>query len=359
MDAGLAGPLAPAGVSRQNEPVRIHKLESTDAFVLFDLDDAERSVGVVRLAPKILRDGAELLARSMTYTFASFGVRQGGASAGVNARPEGRTDAVAAFVAEVEPLVVGGQLVLAAGRGIADADLASLAAVSPSPAPEASAVAELLAAGVVAAARAATGGLEGRTVAVEGLDVAGPGLASALAAAGARIVAVGTSLGSVLDPSGLAPERLTGDDGRLAPLGDLGGVEEAADAVFAVEADVLVVGSKPGVLDHRQAAGVRAKVVVPSGPVPVTAKGLAVLRRSGALVLADFLSAAGPRFASFPDVAGDADLDALASRAGHDIAAAVAADLGHEDGPLLVACYRAEAFLGTWRDRLPFGRPLA
>jgi hypothetical protein len=33
--------------------------------------------------------------------------------------------------------------------------------------------------------------------------------------------------------------------------------------------------------------------------------------------------------------------------------------LTDEDGPLLAACRRAEAFLRTWRDDLPFGRPLA
>jgi hypothetical protein len=32
--------------------------------------------------------------------------------------------------------------------------------------------------------------------------------------------------------------------------------------------------------------------------------------------------------------------------------------LPHEQGPLLGACLRAEAYLATWRDELPFGRPL-
>ena len=46
------------------------------------------------------------------------------------------------------------------------------------------------------------------------------------------------------------------------------------------------------------------------------------------------------------------------------MAAAAIADslsevLGHADGPLLAACYRAEAFLATWRTELPFGRPIA
>ena len=40
-------------------------------------------------------------------------------------------------------------------------------------------------------------------------------------------------------------------------------------------------------------------------------------------------------------------------------AATIAEVLGHDDGPLLGACYRAEDFLRAWRDELPFGRPLA
>ena len=32
---------------------------------------------------------------------------------------------------------------------------------------------------------------------------------------------------------------------------------------------------------------------------------------------------------------------------------------GAEDGLFLGSCYRAESFLGSWRQDLPFGRPLA
>jgi hypothetical protein len=45
--------------------MQVHKLTSTDGFIVFDLDDAP-ALGVVRMAPKVLRDGAELLARSTT-----------------------------------------------------------------------------------------------------------------------------------------------------------------------------------------------------------------------------------------------------------------------------------------------------
>ena len=53
-------------------PVVVNKLPDTDAFVVEDLDGASTHVGIVRLAPKILVDGATTLARSMTYLFASF-----------------------------------------------------------------------------------------------------------------------------------------------------------------------------------------------------------------------------------------------------------------------------------------------
>jgi hypothetical protein len=33
--------------------------------------------------------------------------------------------------------------------------------------------------------------------------------------------------------------------------------------------------------------------------------------------------------------------------------------MDHPSGPLLGACEQAEAFLATWCDELPFGRPLA
>ena len=77
--------------------MKTRKLSSVDGFVLLDLENAPGSVGVVRSAPKILVSGAEMLARSVTYSFATFGIRTGGASAGVNAKPEDRSAAVAAF----------------------------------------------------------------------------------------------------------------------------------------------------------------------------------------------------------------------------------------------------------------------
>ena len=140
--------------------MRVQKLESTDGFLLFDLDGAERSAGVVRLAPKVLNDSAELLARSVTYSFATFGLQMSGASAGINAKPEGRDAAIAAFIEDVKPLVASGALTLHASTGLSDSDLAPLGTDPPDPA--------LTAHSAIAAAEATLGTLDGATVAIVG-----------------------------------------------------------------------------------------------------------------------------------------------------------------------------------------------
>jgi hypothetical protein len=305
--------------------VTTRKLTSTDAFVVVDLPAAPVAAGVARLAPKLLVDGATWLARSQTYQFAAFGRQASGASAGVNSPADTRAEALAAFVAEVAPEVAAGSLLLEPGRGVGPDDLGELRAADPRPLEWWAQRDVLRAAGIAAAAAVASGGsLDGRTVAVEGYDGSAPVLVDALTARGATIVG-----------------------GEAAP---------AAEVVHAA-ADVLVIGSKAGVLDHESVPGVQAKLVVPSGPIPVTAKALAALGRAGVVVLPDFVTTGG-HLAAWP--ADGAALPADLTSAAADLVAGVLSGvLDHPSGPLLGACEQAEAFLGTWVDELPFGRPIA
>jgi hypothetical protein len=282
--------------------VKVDKLTGTDGFVVVDLDDATTSVGIVRLAPKVLRDGAELLARAVTYTFASFGVNgHGGASAAINAKPEARDDAVAAFVDEVRPRAESGALALTAGLGVTADDLAPLGSKEPDPA--------LVAQGALAAARVA-GPLDWRTSAVVG---SGP----VVDAATAQLASAGSTL---------------------------------AESRFDAPCDVLFVAGKAGVLDHATAEGVQASTVVPLTTVPVTARALAVLRAAGRTVVPDFLSTAAPILAAHDAAGGDPvqrirELTIELAEAG--------------TGMWVAAAERAETNLATWTDESPFGRPLA
>jgi glutamate dehydrogenase/leucine dehydrogenase len=287
--------------------VTFQKLTSTDGFIAFDLPGAP-AVGVVRVAPKVLRDGAELLARSTTYAAASFGLQIGGGSAGLNAKPDARDEAVAAFVGEVAELVESGRWIPGPGTGIGAEDLAPLpkadlraAAFDPVAAGESAA----------AAAMGALGSLDGKTVAI-----VGKGPAAEAAAA------------SVSQNGGTA----------------------AGDAGFDAECDALLVAGKAGALEHDLAATVRTKVVVPLTPVPVTARALAVLGRAGVVVVPDFLSTAGPLLAACDPDGGDPM---------ERIHGAVSALAGEGTGMWMAAIAKAEAYLGTWQDALPFGRPLA
>ncbi len=291
--------------------VRLHTLGTTDAFIAFDLDNAETSVGVTRLAPKILRDGAELLARSTTYAFASFGLRLGGASAGINTAPEGRDAAVSAFIAEVRPLVQARRWFTRPGLGLGTADLARLRPGDAAPASWSDDDLDLNSRGALAAATAVVGELASTKVATMGTGSAVDAAADAARTLGATVVA--------------------GADDQTG-------------------AEVILVAGKAGVLDHHVAATVRARVVVGLTPVPVTARAFAVLCQAGTVYVPDFLSTAAPLLGAFDPEGGDPV---------ERVASATAELSGEGTGLWLASARRAEAFLSGWQDTLPFGRPLA
>ena len=285
--------------------MKVQRLSSTDGFVVWDVDAATTSTGVVRLAPKVLQDGAVLLARSTTYAYASFGLPgHAGASAAVNAKPESRDDAIAAFVAEVRPLVEAGRLRIAPGLGVTSADLEGLAAqgrTEPDPA--------LTAEGAVTAARVA-GPLDWRTAAVVGTGPVVDATVAALKEADAAVV-----------------------DGR-----------------FDAPCDLLFVAGKAGCLDHPTAEVVQASVIVPLTPVPVTARALAILSRAGRVVVPDFLATAAPLLAAADPDGGDPV---------QRIREATLAVAAEGPGMWLAAALEAEKRLATWTREKPFGRPLA
>lgn len=113
---------------------------------------------------------------------------------------------------------------------------------------------------------------------------------------------------------------------------------------------MLVAGSKVGVIGHANVDNVKARLVVPSGPMPVTAKALASFGRSGTVVLPDFVTTSG-HLAAWPSDDSTDDADVL-------VREGLSKVMNHANGPLLGACEVAEAFLVSWAS-VPFGRPIA
>ena len=342
--------------------MRLHKFSEVDAFVALDLDGAEAASGPVRWARKILQGGAKDLARSQTYTYAALQMRRSGASAGVNAEAPARAGAVAAFVAEAAALVADGTYLPDPAKGVGEDDLASL---RDGDARNVSRLGAFAAAceGVSAAAAAdAAVGLDGRTAVVEGFSANGAALASEVIARGGRVVAVSSAQGCLSGSGGLDAAALAqawddhGDKALTALAGGDGTLDEPG-ALWATGADVVFAGSRMGVVHHGVAEVLECRALVPCGRLAYTSKALAVCRREGIAAVPDFVAMAGSTVAAWssPDAA---DGEVRAEVAG-TVAALMADALGSDDGPFLGACYAAEAFLSTWQDELPFGRPLA
>ena len=298
---------------------RTIKLSGTDAFVVVDLDGAEASSGPVRRARKVLPGGVRDLARSQTYTYAALGMRRGGASAGINAVDADRAEAVAAFVEQAAALVADGTYLPDPAKGVDEADLAPLRAADPRSRSGAFLV-ECEALSAAVAAEAAVG-LDRRTAAIEGTGACGPALAAALAERGATVV------------------------------------ESSSESWASAPVDIVFAGSKMGAVNHGSAESLQARLLVPCGRLPFTAKALAVCRRRGIGALPDFVTLAGSTIAAWSDP--EADDDEVRSAVTATVTELTAETADHPDGPFLAACYAAESFLATWQDELPFGRPLA
>ena len=341
----------------------LQKLENADAFVVRDLDPDTPAIGIVRSAPKILQGGAKDLARSQTYQCAILGMQYQGASCGVNAAPESRDDAMQAFTTDLMEVVEGGTLMLDAAKGVSVEQLAPLTAVDTRSdlrtrdVGGVSALAHLGGLGAVACAAAAHS-LDGATVGIESFDETGIAVARAAAAAGARITAISTSAGAAMSPDGFDVDALSA---AFASSGadmvtSLSDEELPFWRILGAKVSVLFAGSKAGLIDHKNAANINASVIVPTGPIPYTTKGALTLERADITVLPDFVTTAGRLMASFPSSDDVAAVEAEVTNKLSDLTASI---LGKEASPILEASFQAEAFLKTWQDELPFGRPFA
>ncbi len=349
--------------------VEVIELESVPGFVVFDLPGVPFSAGGTRLAPDVTRAEVALLARAMTYKFAALGERIGGAKAGVAGDPAdraARAGLMARYCAEIRPLAEAGRFLTGPDMGTFEEDFAPLRERRAAPA-AISAVVDgvpfedvLTGYGVAVAAetalRSGPGGLAGRSVAIEGFGKVGGGVAREVVRRGGRVVAVSTVAGCVADPAGLDVERLLalrrlhGDD-CVARYGRAPGAPEVL--FTAVEADVLVPGTRPGVISREVAEALPAsvRVVAPAANVPYTRAGADVLHRRGIAALPDFVCNAGAVIGYRSAL--QASPETVLADVGRKITELTREALGHRDGPLAGACERAAAFLRGWWGEPP------
>ncbi|WP_419946363.1 hypothetical protein [Candidatus Poriferisodalis sp.] len=345
------------------------QLESTPGFVIYDLPDAQHYVGETRLGSRLIPGNATMLVRHVTYVFAMLEQRRSGAGVGLKSDPSEAAAAVDALAGELADDFRSGRLSTSPGLRLNTELLAPVLAhdqrnlIGNDDRDGISLNDELIGVGAAAAAASLLGGLDGKRVAIEGFGPAGVGIAREAAAAGAKIVRIATAQGCAgtqtdgdrLDPTALAEAWLADGERCVASLSPNG--EPAKPwTVWKDDVDVLFCGSKPGAMSGEGASMAGATPVVAFSAAAVSSKALAVLRAAGVPVVADFVVAAGPALGWWADAA--LTHSGLRSATADAVNAVMSETLGHDDGPFMAACYRAEAFLRTWQDELPFGRPL-
>jgi glutamate dehydrogenase/leucine dehydrogenase len=355
---------------RDGSGPEILELSSVPGFVVFDLPGAPESAGGTRMAPDVSVAGVALLARAMTYKFAALDARMGGAKAGVRGDPAdraGKTALMARFCAEIASLNDTRRLLTGPDMGTAEEDFAPLRERRASPT-AINAVVDgvpfedlLTGYSVAVAAEVALndrwgGGWSGRSVAIEGFGKVGGGVAREVARRGGQVTAVSTVAGCLADPAGLDVDRLlalrrTHGDACVQHYGRTAG--PPGELFTAVNADVVVPGTRPGVISVRTAASLPpgVRVIAPAANVPYTEPGAGVLRQRGIVALPDYVCNAGAviGYRSAADATPDEVLAAVRAR----ITGLILEALRHPSGPLAGACERAGRFLRRWWGEPP------
>ncbi|HEX4901685.1 MAG TPA: hypothetical protein VFV42_02680 [Acidimicrobiales bacterium] len=308
----------------------LHLLTSLDGEIAFDVDPEVVPVaaGPTRIAEGVTSDDARSLARAATFLLGTFEERRAGAAATIRPRLlDSREQTGQRWCEEVAPLVASERF-LPLERSDPDGTARAV--------------------GVVAAATAWLGDLEGRTVALGSFDRVARAVAAEAVRRGARVVAVATERGAVARSEGFEPVELEDARSEHGPslVHHLDLEVHPARDVHELRVDVLVPAMRVGVIDHELAPRIQARVVVPAHLVPCTGRGLDALRAARTTVLPDIVCAGGALLAhqTSPALTPAEALARVEREVGERITAARLAKVD----PVRHATMLADTFLTTW-----------
>jgi glutamate dehydrogenase (NAD(P)+) len=274
-----------------------------DAVVVIDHELFPTSAGGTRMVADVTADEVARLARAMTWKLAVCGVPYAGAKAGIRFTGGDRGAVLGAFLDRIRDW----QDFFLTGPDMGthpDDFLALETGDGPTPiwAREHDGMGmDDLAVGYGIRGAAAVAlervgkPLAGARFAIEGFGKTGGGTAKACADAGARVVAVSTVEGALVDPEGLdVAELLALRSEHGDALVRHGPVPAAPrESLFSLECDVLVPGARPHVVTPESAAELRCSAVVPAANVPYAPGAADALAARGILAIPDFVANAG------------------------------------------------------------------
>lgn len=145
------------------------------------------------------------------------------------------------------------------------------------------------------AARKLLGGVEGKTVAIQGFGNVGYYTAKYLSEMGARVVAVSDSRGGIYSSKGLDPDEVLSVKRREGSVIHYPGVERKMSPmdVLELDVDILVPAAIEGVITEENAHRIKAKLVAEGANGPTTTEAEKILTERGVVILPDILVNAG------------------------------------------------------------------
>lgn len=347
--------------------MHVHRLTSVDGEIVFDMDPdvVSPAAGGTRMADGVTVEEVAILARAMTYKFAAFELRMGGAKAGIRPRLlEDRDETMRAYIEEITPLDRDEVFFTGPDLGTTHNDFAPFEEDNVYFAMEVDGVTiEEVAAGrgVAAAAEAWLSGLDGRSVAIEGFGTAGGGVAREIVRRGGKVVAVSTERGAIADAAGFDLDELfyarsQHGDGFVHQLDY---EVHLPRELHELPVDVLVPGARVGVYDAETAKRVQARLIAPVANAPYTRDGLDTLRAAGVDALPDFVCNAGTTLV-YTAPRGLTAAEVLA-RSDRLISERIDAARRSKMDPIDYAVTLAETFMATWipDEQMPDGPALA
>lgn len=277
-------------------------------YLVIDSTINGHSSGGLRLMPDV--DEAEVrgLAHAMTLKYGFLGLPQGGAKAGVRGDPEEpqqlRRERLAAFGRGVAPLLRSRTYLPGADMGTSTADILHMlrvAGVRTRPRDGYvdrggyyTALTVFSCAGQ--AVRHSGRSLEGATVAIQGFGKVGSALATLLADAGARVVAISTVRGAIFNGRGLDVALLANLAARAGShVVDLYPEADPIDpaALLELPVDLLCPCARQAAVHEGNAPSVRARILCPGANNPITAEAERMLFQRGVICLPDFVANSG------------------------------------------------------------------
>jgi glutamate dehydrogenase (NAD(P)+) len=295
------------------------QLVKADVYVVYYNTARGPAKGGIRLWPTVTMDHVAELAEKMVWKTALVGVPFGGGKSGIALDPRQftpmqRRAILKEFVHVLRPDLMSGMYVPAPDMGTGGADMAVIfgethlaESVTGKP-PRVGGLPGRLEAtgrGVYACAMAGSkkyvnGGLQNKTVAIQGFGNVGSWTAHFMVEQGARIVAASDLSGGVCCDAGLDVQKLAEWTGSGKLLADHPEYDKITnDELLALKVDVLVPAATENVLNADNAESVQATMIVEGANGPTTPEADAILTDKGVAVIPDVLANSGGVIASY------------------------------------------------------------